>query len=133
MTGSGSPPEDLVIVHDLRDDSVYEFSSYVAQPDGSLLIGDHLEGESAFYRVDGERLSPVLSAYGTVERLMPTDDRNLAELRTVLAKYASQEGIVWDGADPMELVLAERARDYANRWPRWPNWLDRWMHGSKPG
>ena len=121
-----------MIVHDLHDDEVYEFSTYVEQPDGSLLIGEHLEGEATFYRADGERLSPELSAYGTVDRLIPTGERNLFELRAALEKYASREGIAWDGADPMDWLLAVRRRDYANRWPQWPRWLDRWMHGPEP-
>ena len=125
--------EDLVLVHDLHRDDVYEFTAYVEQPDGSLLMGDHLESDANFYRADGERLSPVLGAYGTVERLLPTGEHHLSELRTALADYASREGIAWDGADPKDWILAVRRRDYARRSPRWPRWLDRWMHGPGPG
>src|SRR4051812_47195503 len=104
MTTS-SRHEDLVLVHDPHDDDVYEFSAYVEQPDGSLLVGDHLESGPTFYRADGERLSPVLGTHGTVERLIPTGEHNLSELRTALANYASREGIAWDGADPRDWLL----------------------------
>lgn len=129
----GAWRDDVVIVHDLTDDSVYEFSTYVEQPDGSLLISDHLESEATFYRADGGRLSPMLSTYGTVEGLIPTGERGRSELRTAQARYASREGIAWDGADPTELLLALGRRDYAHRSPRWPKWVDRWMHGPGPG
>src|SRR5688572_19745228 len=73
---------DVVIVHELITNEVYEFSTYVEQPDGSLLIGDNLEAQATFLRVDGELLSASLTPYGTVERLIPTGDRDLAKLRT---------------------------------------------------
>lgn len=123
---------DAVIVDDLNASEVYEFSSYVEQPDGTLLIGDNLEAQATFHRLDGERLSASLTPYGTVERLIPTGERDLATLRTLLADYATQEGISWDGDDPRELLLAVQRRHHAARWPRWPRWLDRWMHGPGP-
>ena len=124
--------DDVVIVHDLSDGSIYEFSTYVEQPDGSLLMGDNIESEATFHRVDGERLAAVLSANGIVERLIPTGERNLSESLTFLAEYASREGIAWDSDDPKEFLLALRRRDHAKRWPRYPKWLDRWMHGPAP-
>ena len=123
---------DVVIVHDQSSGEVYEFSTYVEQPDGSLLVGDHLEARASFHRVDGERLSASLTPYGTVERLLPTGERDLATVRTLLADYARQQHISWDGDDPQELLLAVRRREYAARWPKWPGWLDRWMHGPGP-
>jgi len=53
-----------VIVHDLINGEIYEFSTSVEQPDGSLLMGDNVELDPTFHRVDGERLSAVLRPMG---------------------------------------------------------------------
>ncbi|MFS3127733.1 hypothetical protein ACLM5J_04935 [Nocardioides sp. Bht2] len=124
--------EDLVFVLDLSTDEIYEFSTYVEQLDGSLLIGDYLESEQTFFRTDGERLSPMIGGNGTVERLRPTGERNPSELTAALERNATREGISWDGADPMDWLLAVRRREYTHRWPQWPKWLERCKRGLEP-
>ena len=133
MTTGRASLSEVVIVRAV-DGSVFAFEDYHEESDGSLRISGVLEGEGAtFFCTDGERLTAVLGEHGWVERLEPTGHRDPEQVRPVLADLARQEGFSWDGDDPSEWVLALRRHEYANRFrPRWPMWLDRWMHGPPP-
>lgn len=128
------PPGEVIIAHAPIDGSIDAFGDYFEEPDGSLGISGVLDGEwTTFYRLDGERLTPVSGDHEWIERLIPTGERDLPTLRKILREYATQQGFEWDGNDPAGLVSELKRRRFKDRWPRRPKWLDRWMHGRAPG
>lgn len=129
----GSPSDrDVVIRHASIDGSIDVFEDF-EEVDGCLLVSGVVEDAwTIFYRLDGEKLAPILGQYDWVERLIPTGSRDLPSLIQLLTEYARTHQFETDGSDPSAFVDELARRDYRSRWPQWPSWLDRRMHGDRP-
>jgi len=85
-----------------------------------------------FFTADGERLRPRPGNEWNVV-FEPTGEFDLESLRGLLRR-AHDRGLF--KSDPNEPTLVARemlAWQWAHRWPRWPHWLDRRLHGDGPG
>jgi hypothetical protein len=103
------------------------------EADGCLQVVGVLEGVwKTLYRLDGERLTPVLGQHDWVEQLVPTGVHDLPGLLQLLTQYAREHRFSADGSDPGAFVAELARRGYESRWPKWPRWLDRRMHGDGP-
>jgi hypothetical protein len=75
-------------------------------------------------------------AVGGMTHLEPTDETDLAALRERLRTLASGgayrflEG--FDAEDPLRAAAAISRWEWEHRWPRWPSWLSRRLHGDEP-
>jgi hypothetical protein len=126
-----SSDRDVVIGHAI-DGSIDAFWDF-EEVDGCLFVSGVVEDDwTSFYRLDGEKLTPILGQYDWVERLIPTGSRDLPSLIQVLTEYARTHQFETDGSDPSAFVDELARREYRSRWPKWPSWLDRWMHGDRP-
>lgn len=131
MSSSSLSSRDVVIMHAPEDGSLDVFVDF-DEVDGYLLVSGVVDDAwTSFYRVDGEQLSPVRDQHGWVERLVPTGSRDLDGLVRLLSEYAKSHRFEVDGRDPCAFVEEMVERDYEARWPKWPGWLDRWMHGGR--
>jgi hypothetical protein len=121
-----------VIRHAPADGSVDVFDDF-EEVDGCLVVSGVVEGDwTTFYRLDGEKLAPVLGQHDWVERLVPTGTRDLPAMAELLTEYAQRHHFETDGSDPNAFVDEMARRDHDSRWPKWPKWLDRRMHGGGP-
>ncbi len=121
---------DPVILH-APDDGSIDFFEDFEEVDGCLVVSGVVEDSwTTFYRLDGEKLAPVLGQYDWVERLVPTGSRDLGGLVLLLTEYAREHHFESDGSDPAAFVDEMARRDHESRWPQWPRWLDRRMHGD---
>jgi hypothetical protein len=127
----GSPSDrDVVIRHASIDGSIDVFEDF-EEVDGCLLVSGVVEDDwTSFYRLDGEKLTPILGRHDWVERLVPTGSRDLPSLIQLLTEYAGTHQFETDGSDPSAFVGELAIRKYRSRWPQWPSWLDRRMHGG---
>jgi hypothetical protein len=122
----------VVIRHASIDGSIDVFEDF-EDVDGCLLVSGVVENDwTSFYRLDGEKLAPILGQYDWVERLIPTGSRDLRSLVQLLTEYARKHDFEADGSDPGAFVDEMARRDHESRWPQWPRWLDRWLHGDWP-
>ena len=71
----GSPSDrDVVIRHASIDGSIDVFEDF-EEVDGCLLVSGVVEDAwTSFYRLDGEKLAPILGQYDWVERLRARDE-----------------------------------------------------------
>lgn len=125
--------QDVVIGYAPDDGSIDIFRDFYEEADGCLLISGVVEDVwTTFYRLDGEKLTPRLGQSDWVEQLIPTGSRDLGGLVQLLTAYARKHDLEADGSDPGAFVDEMARRDHESRWPQWPRWLDRWMHGDGP-
>lgn len=122
----------MVILHASTDGSIYVFKDF-KEVDGCLLVSGVVEDTwTSFYRLDGEKLAPIVGQYDWVEQLIPTGSRDLRSLVQLLTEYARTHQFETDGSDPSAFVDEMARRNHESRWPQRPRWLDRWMHGDGP-
>jgi hypothetical protein len=95
---------------------------------------DVRNGVDDFFAVDGRAVeATVAGQWGEEVSLRVTDDDRSDELRARLAVALPAVGIDASFADsPWEAAQALLDAKWNARWPRWPVWLDRRFHGSKP-
>lgn len=67
--------------------------------------------------------------------LEPTDEVDLGALQQRLRDiartgYLSLDGL--DADDPLAVAAAISRHEWAHRWPKWPRWLSRRLHGDRP-
>ncbi|MDP9444350.1 MAG: hypothetical protein M3P83_08370 [Actinomycetota bacterium] len=86
----------------------------------------------AFISLDGERLlpRPVDETNVRLERSGQHDDANLKAL--LERDRATRHAFTSDPSDPVGVANELLAREWEARWPKWPHWLDRRLHGAGP-
>jgi hypothetical protein len=93
---------------------------------------DVKNGEYAFIAVDGRAVVATVSGKWDVT-LRLTDETRAAELRHRLTEDLPRVGLDPALANaPLAAAQALVDRRWAVRWPRWPSWLDRRLHGTRP-
>ena len=100
----------------------------------------HIEGYEVrngvddFFAADGRAVEATIGGqWGEEVSLRVTDHDRSNELRARLAVALPAVGIDASLADsPLAAAQALIDARWNARWPRWPVWLDRWLHGSKP-
>ena len=118
---------------------VFVFSSYgaialfksVELAAGGIESVDVRDGEYVeVFGIDGERFE--ITADGHTVTLRNTGVLELARLRERLRTLAERNG--YSGEDPDRRFVANEvfANEWRMRWPRWPKWLDRRLHGEGP-
>jgi hypothetical protein len=86
----------------------------------------------AFISLDGERLlpRPVDETSVGLER---SGDRDKARLIELLERErAARRTFTSDPTDPVQVANDLLVGDWEARWPKWPRWLDRRLHGEGP-
>jgi len=129
---SQSPSDrDVVIRHASIDGSIDVFEDF-EEVNGCLMVSGVVEDAwTSFYRLDGEKLAPILGQYDWVERLIPTGSRDLRSLVQLLTEYARTHQFETDGSDPSAFVDELARRDHRSRWSQWRSWLDRRVRGDR--
>ncbi|SDR89775.1 hypothetical protein SAMN04489717_0946 [Actinopolymorpha singaporensis] len=80
----------------------------------------------------------IVNATTTAERvvLTVTGERDEADLRARLRDHQRRMRTPEPITDPVafasDYLRREREWEWAHRWPRWPAWLDRRLHGEHP-
>jgi hypothetical protein len=95
---------------------------------------DVRNGEGDFFAADGRAVEATIAGqWGQDVSLRVTDHHMSDELRTRLAATLPAAGIDVSLANsPLAAAQALLDAKWNARWPRWPVWLDRRLHGSKP-
>lgn len=89
--------------------------------DGEYEDAFSLEGERMNIVTDGDAVT--LAASGTFE---------LTRLRERLRALAERNGYTGEDPDPRQVANEILANQWRTRWPQWPHWLDRQLHGDGP-
>lgn len=86
----------------------------------------------AFVGLDGERLipRPVDETSVRLERSGDHDEAHLIEL--LERERATRNTFTSDPTDPSQVANELLASEWEARWPKWPTWLDRRLHGTGP-
>jgi len=93
---------------------------------------DVKNGEYAFIAADGRGVEAKVSEKWDVT-LRLTDANRVEELRRRLAEELPRLGLHERLADsPLPAAQALVDQRWEDRWPRWPFWLDRRLHGERP-
>lgn len=93
---------------------------------------DVKDGEYAFIAADGRAVEATVSEAWDVTLRLTDVDRG-EELRRRLADALPREGLDERLAgSPLAAAQALSDQKWAIRWPRWPSWLDRRLHGERP-
>lgn len=93
---------------------------------------DVKNGEFAFIAADGRSVEATVSEKWDVA-LHLTDTDRTEELLRRLAEELPRVGLDERLADaPLAAAQALSDQRWAVRWPRWPSWLDRRLHGERP-
>ena len=115
--------------------------------DGGPDVRDSVEGAANFMEaidVQNGQYEVVYDATGLIYlpqvdgyqvRLVPTDTRDRDDLVRRLTDYSKALGLALDPSlhdFPIEVARSIAALEWSRRWPKWPLWLSRWMHGSGP-
>ncbi|MEP6295717.1 MAG: hypothetical protein ABJ382_00190, partial [Ilumatobacter sp.] len=89
-------------------------------------------GYEAVFDESGRRYS--FHVVDEATHVQPTDELDVDGLRDRLRSTApamhSLEGFDLD--DPMAVAAAISRFEWEHRWPRWPKWLSRRLHGDGP-
>jgi hypothetical protein len=95
---------------------------------------DVRNGEGEFFATDGRAVeATIVGGWGQDVSLRVTDHHRNDELRARLAAALPTVGIDASLADsPLAAAQALIDANWNARWPRWPAWMDRRLHGSKP-
>lgn len=121
--------DEVVIAKALDDGLICVFTDF-EDAQGYVEAADVVDGLwGTFYRLNGEVLRPEMNEYGWIVRLVPTGSFDLAGLKSELVEYAGAQGLASDGSDPQAFVNEYWQGEWAARWPQWPRWLDRRIHG----
>lgn len=99
-----------------------------AEAASSMEAIDVHDGEyEAAFSVTGERFEIVVED-DRVD-LVRTGTSDLPNLRERLRALAERNGYSGDDPDPRVVANEVFANQWRTRWPRWPKWLDRRLHG----
>lgn len=86
----------------------------------------------AFIRLDGGSLMPR-PVDETNVHLECSGDRDKAKLIELLeCERATRHTFTSDPTDPVQVANELLAGEWEARWPKWPSWLDRRLHGAGP-
>ena len=111
-------------------DDVGAFAS-VGDAAGSLEAVDVDAGEfDALFTLDGRIVRAT--SRGEVAVLSVTDERDVAGLKRRLRAYAQSAGLRCSPDDPRAIANEIFRRQWEQRWPKRPRWLDERIHGSGP-
>lgn len=103
----------------------------VAQAESYMEAVDVRDGHyEAAFSLTGERLEIVLDEDRV--GLIATGTTDLPHLRERLRTLAERNGYSGDDPDPRLVANQAFANEWRTRWPRWPTWLDRRLHGEGP-
>ena len=123
-------PGPAVLVFN-RDGDVMAFP-HLDVAAGWMEAVDVLEGEyEAAYTIDGRELTIVAERDSPVS-LRVTDVRDVADLRTRLARSGMHMGLSFDLSNLSAVANYLMRREWERRWPRRPRWLSRLVHGDGP-
>jgi hypothetical protein len=122
-------------VFQFYDDSI-DVDAYTSlqAAEGHIEGYDVRNGVDDFFAADGRAVEATIGGqWGEEVSLRVTDHDRSNELRARLVLALPAVGIDAALADsPLAAAQAVIDARWNARWPRWPVWLDRWMHGSKP-
>jgi hypothetical protein len=114
-----------------RDGYPYAFLS-LEEACGELEAIDVVAGEYEAFTLDGRRVR----AWGDERRgevhLEVTDLRELDRLRALVGEAHDRLGFTSDREQPVAVANELLARQWNERWPRWPSWLHRRTHRGAP-
>lgn len=111
-------------------DDVGVFPS-VGDAAGSLEGVDVDNGEfEALFTLDGRIVRA--KSRGEVAVLTVTEQRDIAGLKSRLHSYAQNAGLRCSPDDPRAIANEILRRQWEQRWPKRPRWLDERIHGSGP-
>lgn len=87
----------------------------------------------AFIRLDGETLEPRILDHSQV--LLDASGHRDTELlvRLLEREHVAHRTFTSDPAQPASVANELLLGSWEGRWPRWPGWLDRRLHGDGPG
>ncbi len=112
-----------------RDMHVSFFQSLDEAAEGLEAI-DVDDGEYEIFAFDGRTVTPT--SHDGVVKLRLTEGHDDSGLRSRL-QQCQQLGRFAGAVDDPEAIANELlAMEWAARWPRWPMWLDRRLHGERP-
>jgi hypothetical protein len=125
--------EPLAIFQFFDDESGVDAYTSLQAAEGAIEGFDVRNGEGDFFAADGRAVeATIVGKWGQDVSLRVTDHHRSDELRARLAAALPVVGIDASLADsPLAAAQALIDAKWNARWPRWPVWLDRRLHGSK--
>jgi hypothetical protein len=127
----GSKSDEAVFVI-TRDGDVEVFDS-IEIAEGNLEAIDVLDGEYVeLFGIDGERLTISASQQDFKVVIERTGRFELGTLVDRLNALAERNGFDGSRGDPRAIANQVLINEWRVRWPRWPHWLDRRIHGDGP-
>lgn len=119
--------------------------TFVLTKDGDVLVFDSVDGASSyveavdvedgeyesFFTVDGQPLTPKIERDDSV-RLIAKGPPDLPGLVERLRGLQERNRFVSNPEDPPGVANEYFRKEWERRWPRWPGWLDRRLHGEGP-
>ena len=112
-------------------DGDLEVYADAARAAGHMEVVDVEDGEYASaHRVDGAVLAILVQ--GKRVELVATGEVAEVGLHALIEDHARRPPSAPGGATPLDVAEAWLVWQWEHRWPRWPAWLDRRLHGSGP-
>lgn len=125
-----SPKESQPLFVVSRDGDVDLFKSVDLAAAGMESIDVPDGAYVAAYGIDGERFE--ISEDGAAVILRATGAFDLPRMQERLRALAERNGYSGEDPDPRAVANEVFANEWRMRWPRWPKWLDRRLHGDGP-
>jgi hypothetical protein len=124
-------PADLQPTFVITRDGDVDLYKTVADAASYMEAVDVRDGEyEAAFSLNGELLEIVLDEDRV--SLVATGTNDLPTLRDRLRALAERNGYSGEDPDPRGVANEVFANQWRARWPRWPKWLDRRLHGDGP-
>lgn len=131
MSEGGDEP--LAVFQFYDDGSGVDAYASLEAAEGDIEGYDVRNGEADFFAADGRAVEATIVGECQDVSLRVTDHHRSDELRARLEAALPVVGIDASLADsPLAAAQALIDAKWNARWPRWPVWLDRQLHGSKP-
>lgn len=85
-----------------------------------------------FITLDGERLVPRALDATNVRLERSGEDAGERLLELLQRESSTRHSWTSDPTDPVSVANELLTFQWESRWPKWPGWLDRRLHGAKP-